>query len=341
MIYFDSYKYKEKHQKLYFCSAMQSSFNHISQLASHGTPFTFFISYDKKTILCYTNTELIKEGVQFSTKTAQESKAKIQPAIVSRDQISRQAFQKAFNLVQQNLHFGNSYLLNLTFRTPVKLNCSLKDVYTGTSAAYRGYIPGKFTFFSPETFIKINEKGIIRTFPMKGTSSVLLDPDGSKLKTSIKEISEHNTIVDLLRNDLAIVAHNVEVKDFAYLEQINTGKGHHIWQMSSEVEAQLDESWPSKLGTILEKMLPAGSISGAPKEKTLEIISIAEDYDRGFYTGIAGHFDGKTLDSCVMIRFIAEENGKYYYCSGGGITYLSNTEDEYAEYLEKIYIPTI
>lgn len=320
---------------------MQSSFEHINQLAGKSIPFTFFISYDKRNILCFTDSELEANGVFFETESNKKTNKGTSPQITEKNPISRNSFQEAFDHVQKHLHYGNSYLLNLTFKTPIKINCSLEEVFKQSSASYRGYIPQKFTFFSPESFIKISKEGIIRAFPMKGTSSVSNDPTGQKLKESIKEKSEHNTIVDLLRNDLAIVAKNVEVKNFAYLAKIRTGKGSEIWQMSSEIIAQLDQDWPVKLGEILENMLPAGSISGAPKEKTMDIISEAEDYNRGFYTGIAGRFDGKELDSCVMIRFIAEENGKHYYCSGGGITYLSKADEEYAEYLEKIYIPSI
>jgi len=64
-----------------------------------------------------------------------------------------------------------------------------------------------------------------------------------------------------------------------------------------------------------------------------------ENYDRGFYTGVFGYFDGQNLDSCVMIRFIEKENGEYFYKSGGGITVYSNPESEYEELINKIYVP--
>ena len=89
----------------------------------------------------------------------------------------------------------------------------------------------------------------------------------------------------------------------------------------------------------MKTLLPAGSILGAPKPKTLEIILEAENYDRGFYTGVCGWFDGVNLDSCVMIRFIEKESGKLYFKSGGGITHLSNFADEYQEMKNKIYVP--
>ena len=93
------------------------------------------------------------------------------------------------------------------------------------------------------------------------------------------------------------------------------------------------------LGEILFRLLPAGSITGAPKYKTIEIIEQAEEYERGFYTGITGYFDGRKLDSAVMIRFIEEQNGQIFFKSGGGITCKSDLENEYNEMKQKVYVP--
>ena len=93
------------------------------------------------------------------------------------------------------------------------------------------------------------------------------------------------------------------------------------------------------LGEILFKLLPAGSITGAPKKKTMEIIAEAEGYDRGFYTGVMGYFDGKQLDSAVMIRFLEQTQQGLLFKSGGGITSQSVAENEYEELKQKIYVP--
>jgi para-aminobenzoate synthetase component 1 len=90
---------------------------------------------------------------------------------------------------------------------------------------------------------------------------------------------------------------------------------------------------------MLMKQLPAGSITGAPKPKTMEIIHEAENYDRGFYTGVMGIWKDGDIDSAVMIRFIDQENNKLYYKAGGGITARSDEESEYNEIIEKIYVP--
>jgi para-aminobenzoate synthetase component 1 len=93
------------------------------------------------------------------------------------------------------------------------------------------------------------------------------------------------------------------------------------------------------LGDILFALLPAGSICGAPKQKTLEIIEHAEGYDRGFYTGICGWFDGENLNSAVMIRFVEQQGDKLIFKSGGGITSRSELIKEYQELNQKVYVP--
>lgn len=95
------------------------------------------------------------------------------------------------------------------------------------------------------------------------------------------------------------------------------------------------------MGDILFDMLPAGSVSGAPKSSTLRIIREAEGEPRGYYTGVFGYFDGQTLDSAVLIRFIEEEQGRMYFRSGGGITAYSDCRSEYEEVIEKVYLPFV
>jgi len=86
-------------------------------------------------------------------------------------------------------------------------------------------------------------------------------------------------------------------------------------------------------------LLPAGSVSGAPKAKTLEIIKSVEQRNRGYYTGVFEIFDGNSLDSGVMIRYIEKEHERYFYHSGGGITTQSDVSSEYQEAIDKVYVP--
>ncbi|MDO9795072.1 aminodeoxychorismate synthase component I, partial [Glaesserella parasuis] len=160
----------------------------------------------------------------------------------------------------------------------------------------------------------------------------------NKLLNSEKEFTEHNTIVDLIRNDLALVSKYIQVTKYRYVEKVETHRGA-IYQTSSEICGELDENWQENIGTMLDKLLPAGSISGAPKVKTVEIIQQAEQQERGYYTGIFGYFDGENVESAVAIRYIEKQGDTYYFRSGGGITALSQLDGEYNEILEKVYVP--
>ena len=153
-----------------------------------------------------------------------------------------------------------------------------------------------------------------------------------------KEAAEHATIVDLIRNDLSMVANQVSVSRYRYIDTLRTNQGS-ILQTSSEIQGVLPNDYQAHLGDIIFKLLPAGSITGAPKKKTMQIIQEAERYDRGFYTGIMGYFDGENLDSAVMIRFVEQEGERMFFKSGGGITCQSDVESEYNEMKQKVYVP--
>lgn len=252
--------------------------------------------------------------------------------------IGEDQYTHKFNRIHQGLRRGDSFLANLTVKTPVETNLSLNEIFERSDAPYRIYLPGRFVCFSPERFVKISQ-GIISSNPMKGTISASIPNAAEKILADFKETAEHSTIVDLIRNDLSIVAEHVEVKRFRYFDSIITQSGEEILQVSSEITGRLPENYREHLGDIFLKLLPAGSISGAPKDATVKLIGEAEQEDRGFYSGIFGCFDGKNVDSAVMIRFIEELNGKLYFRSGGGITAYSQCEEEYKEVLKKIYLP--
>lgn len=247
-------------------------------------------------------------------------------------------YQSAFERVQHHLQRGDTYLVNLSFETPITLNLSLREVFYRSQARYKLLFNNEWVVFSPESFCRIDETGVIRTFPMKGTIDASLPDAKTKLINDTKERAEHTTVVDLLRNDLSQIATEVTVPRFQYLEKITTHR-RALWQMSSEIRGQLPDNYADTIGDLLFKMLPAGSISGAPKPKTVSIIQEVENYERGYYTGVFGLFDGAQLDSGVMIRFIEYKDGQYVFKSGGGITYFSEAEREYQELIDKIYVP--
>lgn len=247
------------------------------------------------------------------------------------------AYKRSFQFVQQNIFVGNSFLTNLTCRTPIETNLNIRDLFFHSKAMYKLWIKDSFTVFSPEIFVRIC-KGKISSYPMKGTIDASLPCAAQILMNDSKEAAEHATIVDLIRNDLSMVADQVSVSRYRYIDKLQTNRGA-ILQTSSEIRGILPKNYQSALGDIIFKLLPAGSITGAPKKKTMQIIEEAENYDRGFYTGVMGYFDGRDLDSAVMIRFVEQENGKMYFRSGGGITCQSDVESEYNEMKQKIYVP--
>lgn len=247
-------------------------------------------------------------------------------------------YKHSFDHVQKNIMSGNSFLTNLTCITPIDTNLSLKEIFLHSKALYKLWIKDSFVVFSPEIFIRIKDKQIC-SFPMKGTIDAKLPNAGQKLMNDVKEAAEHATIVDLIRNDLSMVAENIHVSRYRYIDTLQTNSGP-ILQTSSEIRGTLPDNYISRLGNILFSLLPAGSITGAPKCKTMNIIAHAENYQRGFYTGITGFFDGESLDSAVMIRFIEQHaDGKLYFKSGGGITCKSEVESEYNEMKQKVYVP--
>ncbi|MCU0448691.1 MAG: aminodeoxychorismate synthase component I [Bernardetiaceae bacterium] len=256
-------------------------------------------------------------------------------------------YEKSFALVMSHLRAGNTYLCNLTWPTPIHCNWGLRELFFLTQAKYKCWLPGQFVCFSPETFVQMGPldparpagPGWMRTHPMKGTISEQVPQARQVILADAKEHAEHTTIVDLLRNDLSQVAERVTVGRFRYVERVRTHTGAHLLQVSSEIEGQLAPGWPARLGDLLFSLLPAGSICGAPKPKTLDIIAEAEPGPRGWYTGICGLFDGQRLDTGVMIRFIEQGPEQLVFRSGGGITHRSQVASEYHELLDKVYLP--
>lgn len=310
---------------------LQTTLNHFGKL---GKPFFFCISYDLKSWEV-TPLEHLDSNISFVINGEYRSdKQKLQMKIKP---INFETYKKKFLKVQKEIKKGNTYLLNLTTKTKITSSHSLFDIYKNASAKYKLFYKDKFVSFSPETFIQIKENTIY-TYPMKGTINANILDAKEKILADEKEKAEHIMIVDLLRNDLNRVAKNVKVNNFRYVEQIKAGEDD-LLQVSSEISGFLENDWHTKIGDILIKLLPAGSISGTPKRKTLEIIEDIEKYKRDFFTGIWGVYDGKTLDSAVLIRFIEKNGKKLCYKSGGGITLDSRSIDEYNEMIDKVYIP--
>jgi len=310
----------------------------ITSLAQQRIPFLFVVSYDKKELFAQPIDEL-DSNIFFKI-----GKYRNYPQIhlnksykLTKYPIDFKTYKKEFDRIIEEIKSGNTYLLNLTFRTKIETNLSLKEIFIYSIAKYKLYFQDKFICFSPEKFIEI-EGNSISTYPMKGTIEAHIPNATEKILANQKEMAEHIMIVDLMRNDLAMVARDVKVERFRYIDKIKAGE-KELLQVSSKITANLPNSWKDNLGNILDTILPAGSITGTPKKSTVNIIKNIENYNRGFYSGVFGVFDGENLYSAVMIRFIEQQNSQLYYKSGGGITIDSDAFSEYSELIDKIYLP--
>lgn len=247
-------------------------------------------------------------------------------------------FAAGYENIIREIKAGNSYLVNYTAASRLTTGASLSHIYASASAKYKLLVDDEFTVFSPESFITISGS-TISTFPMKGTIDASQPNAEAIILADAKEQAEHATIVDLLRNDLSKVSNDVRVRRYRYTETVRSACAS-LLQVSSEISGSLLPEYDGRIGSILRELLPAGSVSGAPKNRTLEIIRNAEDGPRGFYCGIMGVYDGSSFSSGVLIRFIEQAASGLVYRSGGGITAMSDISREYEELIQKIYVPT-
>ena len=383
-----------------FADMKQEIIDKINRLASQDEPFLFVINYQGDKAFIRQLSDINPEECLFDFEGRGNSSDEMKNNSEKIAEISWQIapplyedYERSFGIVKNNIMAGNSYLTNLTCKVPVSCNLSLEEIFHRAKGKYKLLLRKKrnqaedkvqqkkeeaqniaykkediieeisnpFVCFSPETFVKI-KGGRIYSYPMKGTLDASLPNAEKLLMEDRKEAAEHATIVDLIRNDLSRVAENVRVDKYRYVDVLHTNKGD-ILQTSSEISGRLPEDYPHHLGEILDAQLPAGSITGAPKDKTMQIIHEAEGYDRGFYTGIMGIYDQGELNSAVMIRFIEEETSpvdfeadgeknfkanegkkpkesrELYFKAGGGITSKSDCRREYEEVIQKIYLP--
>jgi para-aminobenzoate synthetase component I len=312
----------------------------MNDLGASNEPFLFICDFELNRCQVYPREE-VPETVQFVTPLAERTERHApparQPGFFTSDAVSFREYEEAFTRVLRELQFGNTFLLNLTFPTRIHTDYTLSDIFSASTSPYRLLVEDEFVVFSPECFVRICD-GHISTCPMKGTIRKATPNAESLLLSNLKETAEHDTTVDLLRNDLSIHASQVHVSRYRYLETVHTNRGD-LLQMSSEISGILPEGYSSMLGDIIFDMLPAGSVSGAPKQETLKIIQAAEKKPRGYYTGVFGWYENGCLDSGVMIRFIEKQGKELYFKSGCGITAMSRVEEEYQELLDKVYLP--
>ncbi|MBI3218088.1 MAG: aminodeoxychorismate synthase component I [Bacteroidetes bacterium] len=312
----------------------------LNEWGQQRVPFLFLVDYEMKKPNAWKLSEIDSGEILYSFHGITNAKSGLEDNRTLSFQIEQTdltAYEKKFHAVMSHLNRGDTFLANLTDRTSISVNASLKELFYLSHARYKIWYRDEFVVFSPEIFIQIRDQRIY-SFPMKGTIDASIPNAAQVILSNEKEMAEHVTMVDLIRNDLSLVSNAVEVTRFRYVEEVKTNQ-RNLLQVSSQIEGELSSDYLNRLGDILIALLPAGSISGAPKHKTCEVLAAIEGNDRGYYTGVCGYFDGNQLDAGVMIRFIEKENEKLFFRSGGGITTQSNLRDEFQELINKVYVP--
>ena len=215
-----------------------NGFETINTLAQNRTPFLFIISYDKTKIFAQALDKL-DDDIFYKLEDWRNYpvKKRTKNFSFSKFLVDFSTYKKAMNEVLEEIRSGNTYLLNLTFRTPVESNFSLKEIFTYARAKFKLYYKDEFICFSPERFVEI-EDNTIATYPMKGTIDANLPHAQESILANEKEMAEHVMIVDLMRNDLGIIGSEVKVEKFRYVEKIKAGK-KELLQVSSKITAKL------------------------------------------------------------------------------------------------------
>ena len=258
--------------------------------------------------------------------------------------VSRADFSESISQIREFIAAGDTYQVNYTFPLVATFKGDarswFRDLCRAQGAEYCAYFDlGRFKILSvsPELFFEQDGR-TVKTRPMKGTIRRGRWPEedllmANQLAASAKDRAENVMIVDLLRNDLGRVAEigSVNVTRLFELERYET-----LWQMTSTIEATLraEVTFPE----LMARLFPCGSITGAPKIRTMEIIRDLEPFPRGVYTGALGFLrpDGSSVFN-VAIRTIVIDapTGMATFGVGGGITYDSTAEREYEECLVK------
>lgn len=264
-------------------------------------------------------------------------------------EMPKEQYEAGFNKIKAEIKQGNTYQVNYTMR--LQAQCSGDDyafyrqLTRAQQANYSAYLnTGKFRILSasPELFFHWKD-GMLTTRPMKGTvkRGIHLTEDleqANWLATSAKNQAENVMIVDLLRNDVSVVAEtgSVHVPHLFQIEQYPT-----VWQMTSTVQAKTKQQ--TTIIDLFKALFPCGSITGAPKMKTMEIITNVEAAPREVYCGAIGYLtpDHEAVFS-VPIRtvWLDIETGQAEYGAGGGITWDSTVTEEYEEALLKAKLLT-
>ena len=264
---------------------------------------------------------------------------------LKKDFMNQKMFTEVINKIKDYLYNGDVYQINYTQELEFYLNGNPIDLYfqiqETAHAKYGFYIntgQQKFLSFSPEKFFKTKDN-TIKTYPIKGTIKKTHKKETDriqrlKLSNSEKDKAEHLMIVDLLRNDIGKVCNfgSVKVNDLFAVKTFPT-----IHHMESEIQGELQQQIQEK--DIIKAVFPGGSITGAPKYRSMQIIDELEDYNRGIYTGCIGSIKKNgDMDFNICIRTMTIKDNIATYPIGGGIVWDSLPLLEYNEAKEKANI---
>jgi para-aminobenzoate synthetase component I len=311
------------------------AFDQISAMAADRIPFWFMTDFQATTVRVVPLADLAAHRIRYAMDVP-STRTDRRDAPVVKVPVDLGTYRGMFDQVIAAIRSGHTYLLNLTQPTPLVTDLTLDEIYDRSTGRFRLQVADELVCSSPERFVRIVD-GTISTYPMKGTIDAAAPGAAERILADPKEMAEHRMVVDLLRNDLCRVATGVRVDRFRYVEQIRAGD-KDLLQVSSQISGDLGPDWRERLGQVLRDLLPAGSITGTPKTSTVQLIRQIEGYDRGFYTGVFGVYDGSALDSAVMIRFVERAGDGLVAKSGGGITIDSDPVSEHAELVDKVYV---
>ena len=255
---------------------------------------------------------------------------------------SKDEFSKMIGKAKHHIHEGDIFQIVLSNRLQANFEGSLFDTYrvlrTVNPSPYMFYFSGtdvEVAGASPETLVKL-EDGILHTFPLAGTRPRgKSEKEDKELETELladeKELAEHNMLVDLGRNDLGKISKfgSVVVEKFHSIERYS-----HVMHIGSTVRGEIRPEYDAL--NALEAVLPAGTLSGAPKIRACQLIEELENNKRGIYGGAIGYIDFTgNMDTCIAIRLAYKKNGKVFIRSGAGIVADSDPDKEYMESINK------
>jgi para-aminobenzoate synthetase/4-amino-4-deoxychorismate lyase len=265
----------------------------------------------------------------------------------------RRAYDEAIRRIHEHIAAGDTYQVNHTIRLRSRLDGDARGLYRDLCYAQRGaygaYLDlGRYRVLSasPELFFRIDERRLT-TRPMKGTAARgrWTEEDEevrAALTTSVKDRAENAMIVDLLRNDLGRVARHGTVR---WGEVFEPERYETVWQLTSTVTCELDPS--VGLEAVFRALFPSGSVTGAPKVRTMEIVAALEDLPRNVYCGAVGYLappdaepPSSRFNVAIRTVLLDSETGLAEYGVGGGITWDSRAASEYDEVVAKARVLT-